>query len=230
MPVVAVMLERLPITLELAFLSILMAIVLSFPLGIWSAVRQGSGLDRLVSTFAAFAVAMPNFWIGILLIYVFALKLRWLPPAGYVPITEGLVANLSLMALPALTLSMYYAGTLIRYVRSTMCDVLEQRFIQAARGRGVPRRRVLLSHALKNALIPTITVLGVETAKLFGGAVVTEIIFGLPGMGRLMVDSIFQRDYPVLQGTILFMAVSVLVITLIVDLTYAFLDPRIKYY
>jgi peptide/nickel transport system permease protein len=230
MPVTAVMWARLPVTLELAFLSILTAVIISFPLGIWSAVRQGSGLDRLVSTFAAFAVAMPNFWIGILLIYVFALILRWLPPAGYAPISDGLIGNLTLMALPAMTLSAYYAGTLIRYVRSTMCDVLGQRFILAARGKGVPRRRILWSHALKNAMIPTVTVLGVETGKLFGGAVVTETIFGLPGMGRLMVDSIFQRDYPVLQGTILFMTVSVLMITLIVDLMYAVLDPRIKYY
>jgi peptide/nickel transport system permease protein len=230
LPVTKVMLERLPVTLELAFISILMAIVIAFPLGIWSALRQGSGLDRVVSGFAAFAVAMPNFWIGILLIFIFAIQLRWLPPAGYVPMSRGLAENLWLMVLPSLTLSLYYAGTLIRYVRDTMCDVLGQRYILAARGKGVPQRKVILSHALKNALIPTITVLGVETSKLFGGAVITETIFDLPGMGRLMVEAIFYRDYPVLQGTILFMAVSVLFISLIVDLMYALLDPRIKYY
>jgi peptide/nickel transport system permease protein len=229
-PVAKVMLERLPVTLELTFIAILMAIVISFPLGIWSALRQGSGLDGVVSAFAAFAVAMPNFWIGILLIYIFGILLRWLPPAGYVPISSGLVENLCLMILPSLTLSMYYTGTLIRFMRTTMSDVLAQRFILAARGKGVPLRKVIWSHALKNALIPTITVLGVETAKLFGGAVVTETIFNLPGMGRLMVDAIFYRDFPVLQGTILFIAGTVLVISLVVDLMYALLDPRIKYY
>jgi len=230
MPVVQVMLQRLPVTMELAFLSIAIAIVFALPLGIWSAVNEGSRFDRFVSGLAAFSVAMPNFWIGILLIYLFSIILRWLPPAGYIPISQDLAGNLRLILLPTVTLATYYLGTFVRYVRSTMTDVLKQRYILAARGKGVPWRRVLIRHALKNTLIPTVTILGVEMAKLFGGAVVTETIFGLPGMGRLMVDAIFQRDFPVLQGTILFIAISVLLITLVVDIIYAFLDPRIKYY
>lgn len=228
-PVMKLILQRFPVTLELTFLSTLVAIFVGFPLGIVAALKENTRMDVLISTAAAFGVAMPNFWNGILLIMLFGLILRWLPMASYVPFSQDPVGNLSHMVLPTATLALYYVATFLKYVRASMVDVLKQRFVLTARARGVPERTVLLGYAFRSGLIPTVTVVGVEVGKLFAGAVVVETMFALPGMGRLVVDSIFTRDFPVFQAAVLFMAVAVFVSTLIVDILYAYLDPRIEY-
>jgi peptide/nickel transport system permease protein len=228
-PVMKLILQRFPVTLELTLLSTLVAILVGFPLGIFAALKENTRTDVLISTAAAFGVAMPNFWNGILLILLFGLILRWLPMAGYVPFTQDPIGNLSRMVLPTATLALYYVATFLKYVRASMVDVLKQRFVLTARARGVPERTVLMSYAFRSGLIPTVTVVGVEVGKLFAGAVVVETMFALPGMGRLVVDSIFTRDFPVFQAAVLFMAVAIFVSTLIVDILYAYLDPRIEY-
>jgi len=227
--VVDLILARLPVTLQLAIQALLLAICVAIPLGIMAALHHNRGLDLVSSTLAVLGVSMPNFWLGILLILVFALALRWLPSSGYVSPLEDPLGNLRLMILPTVTLAAAYAGTLTRIARSSMLEVLGREYVTTARSKGLRESRVLVGHCLRNALIPVVTVVGVEFGRLLGGAVVTETIFGLPGVGRLVIDAILGRDYSVVQGVVLFMTAAAVLSSLIVDVAYAYLDPRIRY-
>lgn len=227
-PVTRLVVERLPTTVELSVLSIVLGLGFALPLGIVAALRRGSSIDAVASIVAAAGVSMPAFWIGILLIYLFALALGWLPPSGYVSPTEDVVMNLRFMVLPVITLGLGYGATLTRYVRASMLECLGLDFVCTARAKGLSESRVILGHVLRSALVPIVTVLGIETGRLLGGAVLTETIFALPGMGRLAVDAILSSDFPTMQGAVLFMAIAVLIANLVVDLLYGVLDPRMR--
>lgn len=226
--VTQLLLSRLPTTLELSALAILLGLLISLPLGILAALRRGTWIDATASVVAALGVSMPAFWIGILLIYVFALALRWVPPSGYVSPTEDLGMNLRLMVLPVITLGVGYGAMLTRYVRASMLESLGLDFVRTARAKGLAERGVVIGHVLRSALIPIVTVVGIETGRVLGGAVLTETIFALPGMGRLAVDAILSHDFPTMQGAVLVMATAVLFANLVVDLLYGALDPRMR--
>lgn len=219
---------RLPVTLELTVLALTLAIILAIPLGIVAALYPGSRWDLSISSLAVISLSIPNFWLGIILIYLFALKLGWLPSAGFVPFTVDPVQNLKFMVLPSLTLAAAYTGSLVRYTRSVMLDVLAQDYIRTARAKGLHSVSVIRGHALQNGLIPIVTVIGLELAGLFGGAVVTETVFSLPGVGTLLIQAILGRDLPMVQGVILFIVGAVVVTNLITDIAYAYLDPRVR--
>lgn len=221
--------RRVTPTLQLTMLSLLLAIVVALPIGIMSAVRRGSWMDSAGTVFALSGLAIPNFWLGILLIFVFAVWLRWLPPSGYVPLWEDPVRSMQLMIMPSVALATGLMAVILRQVRSAVLEVLGEEYVNTARSKGLEERVVIRKHALRNALIPVVTVIGMQVGRLFGGAVTVEIIFSIPGMGRLAVDSIFFRDFVMLQGVMLVMALAVLLASLAADLTYAYLDPRIRY-
>lgn len=227
-PVIAGIRERLPVTLQLAALAMLLALVIALPTGIISAVRPNSWWDRIFSVLALTGVAIPNFWLGILLIYGLAIFAKLLPPSGFVPFDADPGENLKHLILPAITLGLGLAAVLMRQTRSSMLEVLQQDYIVTARAKGLQARRVVLRHALKNALIPVITIIGLQIGLLFGGAVLTESIFSIPGLGRWSVDSILQRDFPVVQAVCLILALGVLSANLLTDFVYAFVDPRIR--
>jgi peptide/nickel transport system permease protein len=222
--------ERLPVTLELTFFSMLLALVIALPTGIISAVKPNSRWDIAGSLFSLSGVAIPHFWLGILLIYGFAVYAKVLPPSGYVPFTEDPAQNLKYMILPSITLGTGLTATMMRQVRSSLLEVLQQDYIVAARAKGLLARTIILRHALKNGLIPVVTVIGLQAGILFGGAVITETIFAIPGVGRWAVDSILWRDFPVVQAISLVMAIGVLCTNLITDIAYAYIDPRIRHH
>jgi peptide/nickel transport system permease protein len=228
-PALEGLMARFPVTLHLTAMAMLVALLIAIPVGIVSAVRPNSKADKVGTALAMSGVAVPDFWLGIMLIYVFAVWLRVLPPSGYAPLAQGIWPSVQSMALPALALGMALSALVMRQLRSALIEVLQQEFVMVARAKGLPETRVVLRHALKNALIPVVTVLGLQTGRLFGGAVVVETIFALPGLGRLAADSIFFRDFPMLQGVVLILALAVLMANLCTDLLYAFLDPRIRY-
>jgi peptide/nickel transport system permease protein len=221
-------LARLPVTLELTTFAILTAVLFALPFGTAAAVRAGGRIDVALSVVAVFALSVPNFFLGILLIYLFALQLHWLPSAGYVTATSDLLGNLKLMLLPTLTLAAAYGGGFARYVRSCMLEVLGEDYIRTARAKGLGRPVIMVRHALRNALIPLTTVTALEIAGLFGGAVVTETVFSLPGVGKLLTDSILGRDLPMVQGIVLFITGAVVLTSLVVDVLYGLIDPRIR--
>jgi peptide/nickel transport system permease protein len=220
---------RLPVTMELAVVALGIALVVAIPVGIISAVRPDSWLDTTATVMAVSGVALPEFFVGILLIYLFAVWLRVLPPSGYVPLSGGLWPNLKSIILPALSLGLTLNAVTMRQVRASLIEVMREEYVTVARAKGLPEREVIRVHALKNAMIPVITVIGLQVGRLFGGTVVVETIFAFPGMGRLAADSIFFRDFPALQGVVLVMALAVLMCNLLTDLLYAYVDPRIRY-
>lgn len=220
---------RLPVTLQLAGMALVIALLIAVPVGILSATRPNSKLDTFGTVMAIGGVALPEFFLGILLIYLFAVWLHLLPPSGYVPPAAGIWPSFKSMLLPAVALGMALNAVTMRQIRSSLIEVLQQEYIMVARAKGLAERRVIRLHALKNALIPVVTVIGLQTGRLFGGSVVVETIFALPGMGRLAADSIFFRDFPMLQGVVLIMAIAVLTCNLLTDVVYAYLDPRIRY-
>ena len=228
-PALEGLLARFPVTLHLTAMAMVVALLIAVPVGILSAVRPNSNADRAGTVLAMSGVAVPDFWLGIMLIYTFSVWLKMLPPSGYVPLSQGLWPSVQSMVLPALSLGMAFSALIMRQLRSSLIEVLQQEFVLAARAKGLPERLVVGRHALKNALIPVVTVVGLQTGRLFGGAVVVETIFALPGLGRLAADSIFFRDFPMLQGVVLILALAVLLANLLTDLLYAFLDPRIRY-
>jgi peptide/nickel transport system permease protein len=221
--------ERYPTTLELAVLGILTAVLIGIPLGVVSGAFQNSKTDGAVTVLSVTGISLPSFWLGILLIWVFSVKLGWLPSVGFVPLKTSLVQNLKTMVLPVTTLAVAQAAVIARMTRSGLIQVLRLDYIRTARAKGVHGRTVVLRHGMRNALIPVVTVVGLQVGHLLGGAVIVESIFGLPGLGRLIVDSIYNRDFLVVQGTVLFLAFSFLGVNLAVDLLYAYLDPRIRY-
>jgi peptide/nickel transport system permease protein len=206
----------------------LIAVAIGVPAGILAARFRGSAIDVIVSFVAMSSVAIPYFWMGVMLILFFSLRLGWLPPSGYVPFFEDPVQNLRLMVLPAVTIGTAFAALVMRQTRASMLQVLTQDYIRTARAKGMSEPRVVLKHALRNALIPVSTVVGLQIGALLGGAVVTETVFAMPGLGRMLVDGIFQRDFPVIQGAILFIVVAVFAVNVLTDLLYRLFDPRVK--
>ena len=227
-PVAEAILERLPVTLELLVAALSVSLALAIPMGIVSAVKRNSGVDLVSTVFALVGFAMPGFWLGIILIYVFALLLRWLPPSGWVPLPASVPQNLLSLVLPAFTLGTALAALVTRQLRSGMLEVLRQDYVRTAQAKGLSERQVVGKHALKNALISVVTVVGLQLGGLLGNTIITETLFALPGVGRLMIDSIFSRDFFVVQGVILFLAVGYVLSNLLVDVLYSYLDPRIR--
>jgi len=227
-PVLKLIWQRLPATLELAVLTFFVSILVAVPVGIYTAVRRGSVGDYFGSVASLMGQSIPHFWLGIMLIMFFALKLHWLPASGYVPIWQDPKANLLSLIMPALATGAREAAVTTRYLRASLLDVLRQDYVRTAKAKGLAERVVILRHATRNALIPVITASGLQIASLLGGLVITETIFTIPGFGRLIVDAIFQRDIPVIQGSVLFAALMVMTVNLAVDLIYSVVDPRIK--
>jgi peptide/nickel transport system permease protein len=213
--------ERLPFTVELGVAAFLLSLAIAIPVGVISAVRRNSAVDMASMSMALLGVSIPNFWLGLLLILVFSVKLRWLPATG-----AGSWASL---VLPVVALGTSYAALTTRLTRSAVLDVVREDFIRTARAKGLAERTVIFRHALRNALIPVITVVGTQLGALLGGAVITETVFSRPGIGRLMVDSISRRDFVVVQGVMLVLTLGIVLANLLVDLTYAMVDPRIRY-
>lgn len=228
-PVMDLLKRKFIATLQLTAGGLLVALGLSLPMGILSALRRGGWLERITSLAVALGQAIPTFWLGILLVLVFSLQLKWFPPSGRVEFSQKPVLALRLMVLPSITLGLYSATVLTRFLKSSMLEVLDMDYVRTARTKGLAESWIVSRHVLKNALIPVVTVLGLQLGAFLGGAVVTESIFDWPGIGRLMLQAIGTRDYPVLQGTILFVVIMFIGVTLITDITYGFLDPRIRY-
>lgn len=227
-PVGGMLAARIPVTLQLTFLSILVAVAIGVPAGILAARFRGSAIDVAASFIALSSVAVPYFWMGVLLIMLFSLTLGWLPPSGYVRFFEDPVQNLRLMVLPSLTIGTAFAALVMRQTRASMLQVLSLDYIRTARAKGLSEPRVVLKHAFRNAVIPVVTVIGLQIGALLGGAVVTETVFAIPGLGRMLVDGIFQRDFPAIQGAILFIVIAVFAVNLLTDLIYRVFDPRVK--
>ncbi|GAU82719.1 ABC transporter permease [Bosea sp. BIWAKO-01] len=229
-PVLALIGERLPATLQLAFAAILVALAVGIPVAVASAARPNSWLDRLLSGWSALALGVPTFWLGILLILLFAVELRWLPSASrYVPLWEAPVDALRSLMLPALTLGIYVSGIFARFLRASLIGEAKQDYVRTARAKGLPESRVVGLHIMRNALLPFVTIVGLMMANFIGGAVVTEAVFTYPGLGRLVIQAISTRDYPLIQGCIMVILVGYMLVNLIIDLLYAWIDPRIEY-
>lgn len=228
-PVLQIIENRLGPTVSLAVLASLISLLMAVPSAVFAVWKRDSSLDPAFMSATLLGVSIPNFWLALLLILCFAVTLRWLPVSGYVPLSEGFWPWLSHLLLPAIVLSVQQAGIIARMLRDGMLDVVYQDYIRTARAKGLKECIVLIKHVLGNAMIPTTTVIGASIAGLLGGAVVTETVFAIPGIGQLIVDSISRRDYPVLQGTVLFVAMVYVMVNLLIDLAYAALDPRIRY-
>ncbi|MGK6314326.1 ABC transporter permease [Neorhizobium sp. DT-125] len=227
-PVAEMLASRVPVTLELGLLAVVLSLVLGIPLGIVAALKRNSWIDSLVSALSLSSMAIPYFWVGILLIMILSIHLRWLPPSGYVPFFSDPVMNLKLMIMPVITIGTAQAALVMRQTRTAMLQVLSQDYVRTARAKGAGEVRVILGHALRNSLIPVITVVGLQMGALIGGAVVTETVFSLPGLGRMIVDGIFERDFPVVQGAILVVVLGVLLVNLVTDLSYTLVDRRVR--
>jgi peptide/nickel transport system permease protein len=228
-PVVVLILERLPVTIELTGLAVAFALALGIPAGIVSAMRRDHAVDNVTRVGTLLGLSVPVFWQGTMLILFFSIYLRWMPPVVWVGLFADPARNLTIMVLPALCLGTASAANIARTTRACMLDVLRSEYIRTAAAKGLAERLVVLKHALKNALIPIVTVAGLQIGILLGGTVVVEEVFTLPGLGRLVLWSIYQRDYPLTQSTILFIAVMFMTINLAVDMLYGYLDPRIRY-
>jgi peptide/nickel transport system permease protein len=227
--VFSLVLEKFPATLQVATLGILLSLLVSVPIGVLSALRRGTWWDQVARVGALIGFCVPRYWLAVLLILFFAVKWRVLPPAGFAAFSEDPVANLRFVALPVLAVALTLAAVQMRFLRSSMLEVIDQDYVRTARAKGLGNRVVVLRHALKNALIPFITVVGLEFGSLLGGLVVVEQIFNWPGVGWLMVHSIIHRDYAVVQGAVLLIATGFVTVNLLVDVAYAILDPRIRY-
>ena len=228
-PVTEAIVERLEPTVLLASWATLIAVLLGVPAGIVSARYHNSAVDQSFMGLALVGLSIPNFLLGLLMILVFGVWLRWLPVAGYVPLDVGLWPNARSLLMPAVSLGLVQSALIARITRSSMLDVLREQYILASRAKGLAERAVVYKHALKNAIIPTLTVIGITFAILVGGAVVIETVFNIPGLGRLIISAVLRRDYPVIQGVVLVIAVTYTLINLAVDLVYLTLDPRIRY-
>jgi len=228
-PVSTILLEALPRTLSLAFLSFVIALVIAIPAGILSATRRNTATDATVSLFAFLGLSMPDFWLAILLIIVFAANLQWLPAIGYVPLSEGLWPWLSHLILPSIAIGTGFSAIIARMIRSSMLEVLRADYMRTAASKGLPMRVQMLRHAFPNALIPVVTVIGIAFALLISGAVVVENVFAIKGLGRVLIQGIQNRDYPVVQGAVLVVSAFFVLSNLVVDLLYAVIDPRIRY-
>jgi len=229
LPVASLIAQRIEPTLSLMVLTLVLTIVVAVPLGVVAAWKAGSWVDRTIMAFAVFAFSLPVFVVGYVLAYVFALQFEWLPVQGYTPLAEGFLPWLQNLILPAIALGSVYIALIARITRASMLEVLQQDYIRTARAKGLDQRSILFVHALKNAAVPIITVIGIGVALLIGGAVVTESVFAIPGLGRLTIDAILRRDYPVIQGIVLMFSFLYVLVNLMVDVTYTLVDPRIRY-
>jgi peptide/nickel transport system permease protein len=227
-PVVALIAEKLPVTLELAAIAIVIALSIGVPAGIVSAVKKDTAWDYGANVFALWGLSTPNFWLGILMILLFSVTLGWLPASGYVSPFEDLSANLAAMIMPAFVLGNAIAAVLMRHTRSAMLQVMSADYVRTARAKGLAERTVVLKHALRNALVPVITLGALEFGTLLSGAVLTEQVFTIPGFGKLIVDAVFNRDYAVVQGVVLFTATAYIALNLLADLAYFLVNPRLR--
>jgi len=228
-PVVDDIIAKVPVTFELGLMALIIALLIAFPIGIYSAIRQDTFGDYVGRSFAILCVAVPGFWLGTMVIIYGAIWFGWSPPIQLIPFVKSPVENLKQFVIPAIVLGMALSGVTMRMTRTMMLEVLRQDYIRTAWSKGLRERVVVIRHALKNALIPVVTLIGLQLPILVGGTVIIEQIFALPGMGRLIVNATFERDYPIITGTMIFFATVVLLINLFVDLTYAWLDPRVHY-
>jgi peptide/nickel transport system permease protein len=217
-----------PITLYLTLFSLLIAVAIALPAGMLAALKRNSWIDLVATTWAFLGVSIPGFWLGIMLLIVFGVKLQWVPLSGYVSPFDDVGASLKTMILPSFTLGVFLSGPLTRYLRSSMLQTMSQEFVLVARAKGLAERKVIARHILRNSLIPFVTVIGVQLGYLIGGAVVIENVFALPGVGDLAVSAIGNRDYPVIQGVVLVVAAGFVLINIVIDILYAILDPRIR--
>ena len=228
LPVLDLIFQKLPVTLELAVLAFLVAVLIGIPAGVVSAVARGSAWDHGANLFALWGLSTPNFWLGILLIMLFSVQLGWLPASGYVSPFEDLAGNLAAMAMPAFVLGNAIAAVLMRHTRSAMLQVMSSDYVRTARAKGLNERTVVIKHALRNALTPIITLGALELGTLLSGAVLTEQVFTIPGFGKLIVDAVFNRDYAVVQGVVLFTATTYILLNLMADLAYFWVNPRLR--
>jgi len=227
-PVVRTVAAKLPITIELACLSLLVALAIAIPAGVFSAVRRNTIWDLLANGVSLCGLSVPSFWLGIMLILLLSVRLRLLPASGFVPLLQDPLANLERMIMPAFVLGAGLAAVLMRQTRNSMIEVMSADYIRTAYSKGLAGRVVVFRHAIRNGLIPVVTILGLQTGALMGGAVVTEQIFVVPGFGRLIVEAVFTRDYPMVQGVVLITASAYVLINLLVDVAYSLLNPRIR--
>jgi len=229
LPVSAMIAQRIEPTFSLMAITLVLTILVAVPLGVVAAWKAGSWVDRTIMAFAVFAFSLPVFVVGYVLAYVFALQFEWLPVQGYTPLKAGVWPWLRNLILPALALGSVYIALIARITRASMLEVLQQDYVRTARAKGLGQRDILFVHALKNAAVPIVTVIGIGIALLIGGAVVTESVFAIPGLGRLTIDAILRRDYPVIQGIVLLFSFLYVLVNLMVDVTYTLVDPRIRY-
>ena len=221
--------DRIGPTVALATTTIILSVVIAVPLGVLAAWKQGTWIDRLVMGFSVLGFSVPVFVVGYVLIYIFSIELSWLPVQGYQPLSEGFWGFLQRLVLPSITLSVIYIALIARITRTSVLEVLGEDYIRTARAKGLPDRVVLMKHALRNAAVPIVTIIGIGVALLIGGVVVTESVFSIPGLGRLTVDAVLARDYPTVQAVILLFSAVYVLLNLAVDVAYTFLDPRIRY-
>lgn len=219
---------RLPVTAELTILAAIIGSIPALTLGVATALKRNTRFDWLTTAFTMVGISVPNFLLATVLVLVFSFHLKWLPPVGYTPLTENPLENLKTMILPAISLALPFMAVLMRFTRSAVLEVIGQEYVRVARAKGLPQKRVLLRHIVPNAGIPILTIAGIQVAALLGGTVIVEQIFGLPGVGRYIYEAISNRDYPVVQSVVLVMATIFVVVSLVVDILYAFLDPRLR--
>lgn len=227
-PVTALIASKLPVTLELSLLAMIIALVIGISMGIIAAVRKDSWVDHTTNFVALSGISVPHFWLGILLILLFSVHLQWLPASGFVPISEDVTQNLKTLLLPALVLGTGLAATLMRHTRASMIAVLKADYIRTARAKGLLAKKVVLKHALRNALMPIVTLTTLLFGELLGGAVLTEQVFTLPGFGKMIVDAVFNRDYAVVQGVVLVVAIGFLLLNLLADVLYMIINPKMR--
>ena len=227
--VAALIADRIGPTFALATTTIVLSVLIAVPLGVIAAWKQGTWIDRVVMGFSVLGFSVPVFVVGYVLIYIFAIELAWLPVQGYQPLSEGFWGFLQRLILPSVTLSVIYVALIARITRTSVLEVLDEDYIRTARAKGLPDRVVLMKHALRNAAVPIVTIIGIGVALLIGGVVVTESVFSIPGLGRLTVDAVLARDYPTVQAVILLFSAVYVLLNLAVDVTYTLLDPRIRY-
>lgn len=228
MPVTQAIWQHLGPTVSLTLLAEVIAVCFAIPLGVTAANRRGTWVDQLFMMIALLGISIPSFWLGLNFILLFAVNLNWLPAAGYQPLSNGIANHLRYLIMPAVSLGIMQGALIARMTRSSMLDVLSQNYIRTAEAKGLKRRIIIYKHALRNAFIPILTVIGLTFATLLGGAVVTEMVFNIPGIGKLIVNSVLRRDYVVIQGAVLMIAASYVVINLLVDILYAYIDPRVR--
>jgi peptide/nickel transport system permease protein len=228
-PVLEATLFRLPVTIGLSLYALVITLVIGLVTGVLAALRQNTWVDQAAMMFAMIGISLPNFYLGLLMIILFAVDLGWLPSGGYVALWDNPLGWLAGMTMPAVSLALLLAGLLARITRSTMLEVLRQDYIRTARAKGLPRRLVVVKHALSNALIPIVTVIGIIVSLLISGSVVTETLFSIPGVGQLLTQAVLNRDYPMVQGGLLIVTALLVLVNIGVDVIYAFLDPRVRY-